>query len=443
MSVFADSAGTTTVSSGAAVPTGQGSNYLPEFALWKFVLRDRLQNDLADISAIAFDKKLHRRLNRPAVATCRVPSGNALVYTIYGGDGWGDPYLAEGTRLLAVYQRATPSSPWVIVHQGVVWYLEEAGDENTVYTDITSMDPLAFWPMRPVRDSTGNLISPEFGDPISGPALVKAIALNSEQAGDGTAADCEGPLFLDIGGGDYDLSGVNMTPDKVMDWPFTMGDMLTMLTDTGLCDVWVDPIDSPGSNKIGRLNAKTTAGSDRPSIHFDYGLGDYSIAQIRRSKSVDSVCNKLWYYLGPRRSRDRWAGNITGTQTAAGGHTDMSDLVSLTSNSRSRYGVMMQIRIYDHIGAENTGRLLYERLWRQETTLRARSREMLYVTPKRNAIFGPQELKLGDVIRVNASSIIRQGFTNAAQRIYGYVTSIDDDAVQAIEELQTSAQEVG
>jgi hypothetical protein len=280
--------------------------------------------------------------------------------------------------------------------------------------------------------------------------MVQQMCANSISAGDGTAADCEGPLGLDVYSGVFDLQtppGLDVMSNDLMDWPITMADMHSMLADTGGLDCWIDPVDNVGDTQVqGVLNAVNEAGRYRPGVHFDYGMGDFSIRQMRRSLDMDTITNKLWYYLGPKVSADpaRWKGSITGTAPYKGGSWD-AEVLDMMNQSREAYGVYMSISVYDTMKddrddsiGENTYRPIFVDLWRSEMMLRAEPREMLFVTPIRDAPFSATDIQLGDIITVNSSSVLRYGFTNALQRVYGWDVSIDDNSVEAIEELVVS-----
>lgn len=439
----------------AADPSAPPGGYLttgglPDVALWKFVLCMRDGTWLADVSAIASAKRLSIRLNRPAEAHATVPSSHALVNTL-AEDGY--PYLSVGRRLLKVYRRQTPADDYVLLHNGIIWHLEDEGDENVTKTQFTSYDPMMIWRFRPVRDATGDFSTPTFANPISPGAMIQQMCANSIGSIGDTSADREGPLGLDVYSGIFDLStppGLDVSQD-MMDWPITMADMHTMLTDTGGLDVWIDPVEGD-ADVHGVLNAVNEAGRFRPGVHFDYGMGDFSIRGMKRSLDMDTITNKLWYYLGPKVSADpaRWKGSITGTSPGRIGGVLQSwdpEVLQVMNDSRDAYGVYMSISIYDTMNddrseeiGENTYRAFFANLWRAEMMLRAEPREMLFVTPTRNAPFDIQDIQLGDVITINSSAVLRTGFTDALQRVYGLEVSIDDNAIEAIEELVVSPE---
>ena len=178
------------------------------------------------------------------------------------------------------------------------------------------------------------------------------------------------------------------------------------------------------------------------------------------------MCNKLWYYLGPRKlsaadpaGDQHWQANITGddpefnpanpsaTMVPPGGR--LSPPASPTDNqigvqdfsSRNTYGVRMDIKIYDARGDEAiVGRDLYRRLWQIEQWLRAQPRTLVHITPTRNTAIG--DFDIGDLVLVEAASAVRGGFSGV-QRVYEYTISWDEDSVLAVSELQTSSDQSG
>ncbi len=444
------SAQTGVVTAGSSPPGAPLAGTPAADYLWQFVICDRSGNELADISGLASAKTISRRLNRPAVATFKVPSWHGLVSTNHSD---GSPILEVGNRALKVRRRDSVGAAWRIMFHGIVWHLEDSGDEDTIYTEVTAYDPMVWWRYRPARGYdysrltglltyNGNFSKPVFtvpGGTITGPELLRIIIDNSRVSTDASIG--EGDLGLTIGtitpgaGGDVSLD--------LVDTPYTIADIHRLLTDTSQVDAWINPLEG-GGGIMGELMAVDEAGSDKSWVHFQYGTGDYSVQRLRRERDMDSICNKLWYYLGPKLDKQHWRGNITATQADDGdfpfADPPQTAVLARMNASRSKYGVFMDIRIYDanENEAETRNRALYQRLWQTELYLRSEPREMLYVTPTRNAPFDVFDIEMGDTVRVSAFDGIRRGFTGAVQKVYGWTVQIDDDSVEQIVELATS-----
>ena len=397
----------------------------------------RLRNGtvLEDISSIAMDKQLRRRLNRISQFTCRVPS-----YLVNEIQADGKPLVCSGFRQISV----TLDSTGLFFH-GIIWDVEDDGDEDMCYSTITCYDPMVVWHKRPARDAVdsysgtaGNFSDPSFIDRnTTGPQIMEEILTASEQLIWG-ADDGEGPLFIDLANSTFAGGGEDLTGAPT-NWPMMIAEIATLLTNTGELDIVIEPIiHVPGGTTLsnmaevhcfnGNYGDNLTA-----TVNLDYATGDHNARLMRRSDSMETVANKNWYYLGPRLDQQHWRSNIAppiGTLGALG---------TLLQDSRDELGVFMQIPIYDNFGLESSAWPLYERSWLVESLLRAMPRQMVYLTPTRGEAtsIGVGDFDIGDQITVNIGNKARVASTGA-QRIYGYTIDIDDDAVEALGELAVS-----
>jgi hypothetical protein len=386
---------------------------------WTFKLCDlATDSELVDLTPRALSAKLSPRLNRPLTTVYELPADDSTLRALALD---GDLNLTVGTRCIKAFQGGTLRA------NTLVWNLEYQGDADTTKVMVTGYDPMILLRFRPVRDSTGNLVDPTFASPIAGATILKNAIDNS--------VTYEGALPITTTGGTFNTTippATNLAAE-LTDWPTTIGDLLTLLTDTGVVDVVMDPIE--GAGLLARLSILNQRGTDRTgAVHFDYATGAHSIQNIRRVFDMDQLCNKLYYYLGPKKTTTRWAGNITATETGLEAYD------ALQTASRAKYGTYMDIRIYDSNGTENSARPLFHQLWKEEVTLRVSPRELLYVQPTTDAGFEPfTDFNIGDTFSLNASDIIGPTFTGAIQRIYGFDVDIDADGVQRVGELICSA----
>jgi hypothetical protein len=389
---------------------------------WRYVI------DGADVTSVTMDKSITRRLNRPWSAKCRIPSELTSV--------------ALGDRV-KIYD----DSDSLFFH-GVAWLLEDSGDEDVCYTTMLAYDPMILWRMRPCRDADGDFSYPSFLSNFqSGPQIMEEILANSQT--------WEGTLFLDMAGtvetGGADLSG---TP---VDWPMTVGEMWSLLADTGMVDVVLDPIES--GSLMARFNAYNgDYGTDLSgSVAFQYGIGANNVRRVRRSQDMSTMCNKLYYYLGPKKQTaddpdavQHWRTNVTGDHPSLpnppGGDIDYPNpLGDAVNASRSDYWVSMDIRIFDSALDSGTDAVtaqlgtdaLFLRLWQAELSARVRGRELAHITPVRGL---EPAFDIGDLVSVQAGSVLRGGFSGT-QRVYEYTVNIDNDGVTEIAELVTSADQ--
>jgi hypothetical protein len=461
MAVTVDSAATsvvvTTPTPGEPPGTPTPSSFTAANALWRATLCDRLGNALSDITTVGFDLTLHRGLNQPAQASVKVPAWHAYVATIHTD---GSPYCEVGVRQLKLYRRDNPSAAWQIVFNGIVWHIEDDGDEDELWTQVTAIDPMYWWRYRPARaydynrcskllTYNGNFAQPHFAKPkqgISAPEILRLV-LDNSMTGDPTENLGEGPMGISTSGGTVAEYGPNVNPD-LSDTPYTIADLHHLLVATSEIDAWIAPVDNVGNGTMGNLMAVPRAGADKPWLHYQYGTGDYSISKLKRERDMDQITNKLYSYLGPKWDEEHWQGVITaqGMPDGSGGSTLLPDdppgwrstVETRRLNSQAKYGVFMDIHIYDANKNENEYRDAYAHLWQTEVYLRSEPREMLYITPTRNGPFDIFDLEIGDTIRVSAFDGIRRGFSMAKQRIYGYTVTVDPDMVEAFIEFETS-----
>lgn len=389
---------------------------------WQFVI------DGVDQTSTTFDKQVTRRLNRPASARCRVPSK--------------DSTLVKGSRL-KVYDDSA-----ALFFHGVAMLLEDAGDEDVCYTTVTFFDPMIIWRMRPARDEDGDYSYPSFFTTQStGPQIMQYILDNSYT--------WEGDTFIDTAGsiatGGQDLSFLPL------DAPMTIADVWSMIADTGLCDVYLAPIDT--GSLMAQLNAYNgDFGSDLSgSVAFGYGTGSYNVRSVRRTQDMSAMCNKLIYLLGPKKQTaddpdavQHWRTNVTGDHPALpnppGGDVDYSNpLGDLINASRTDYWTAMDIRVFDSAvdsgtdaeDAQSGTDALFLRLWQAEVGARVVGRELVHLTPIRGL---EPAFNIGDRVSVSAGTVLRGGFSGA-QRVYEFTVSIDNDGVTELGELVTSSDQ--
>lgn len=375
----------------------------------QFEFYDRGNNSKGDVSDYAIEKSVTLRLNRPSTAKGKVPSSFV-------------PWLTGGDCALKVRLNGS------IIFNGIVWFLEDVGDENNAYTDFIAVSAMAWWKHRFARDLDGDFSNPDFMSVFqTGPQIIREIGRNTITWDDQVGMDFESGVFQT---GGVDLSGAPV------DWPMSLGDVGTMLTDTGVVDIvetFVDDVDGYAPEIMSVCNAYNgNYGSDLSgSVSYDWWQGNYNVRNIRRSVDMAGICNSLWYYLGPKLSVQRWKANITYPSGNA-------PLDALILGSRSAYGKFMDIRIYDQMEMEWLARALYNELWQTESLLRLKPRELVTVTPTRGAApsFG-----LGDIISVSASSVLRGGLDSSQQRVYEYTIGEDVDGVLEIGEIVTSADQ--
>lgn len=425
-------------------------------------LYDLASNELADITPIALAKTMGRRLSGIRTFTIQAPAGHTLLTTA-AGDGY--PNLRKGNRKLLVWEDGT------IIFHGRVWTVERNGDGTQNLVTITAQMPLAELGYegndqagRVVRGSTvqptagtpygqydGNFITPLFAssvgaqDEISGPDLILQILTNSQNTGAETdPSPGEGPLPIDLTTGTFDLTvppAVDLNPAGRMSWPILCGDMIQMITASGVCDVDerpVDPTEGLDPFVMSALSAVSAFGTDRSgTVHFDYFTGSKNASQCRHVDDFTTICNKLYDYLGPP--------DAGGTRFPLGNITPGSPgTVVDPSASRTLYGgQFMEIRITDWTGSPTDARPFAIALWNAEQGYRVEPRGMLYLTPNPDvkALWqAPADFEVGDLVSVNVGADFGLAIA-ATQRVYGYDKTWSREGVASIAGLITSASE--
>lgn len=401
---------------------------------WQYTLCDLASDtQLADITAVCQTKQISPRLNRPLSITV---TGAGDTAEFRNTDFDGNPNLMVGYRTIKAFQDG------VLRGNTIVWNIAPSGDANTQTIQVIGMDPMVQLVKRPVRAS-GNLADPIWPSPITGAQIVIDIlddTINTNPLlGEGDGAQ---PLWFT-----YALmSPTDSTVDlgsQLSDWPMTISDLISLLTDTGVFDLVLVPVDtSTGApaGTLGSLFASDSWGSDiSGTVSFDYATGLNNVSAIRRTFDMDEICNKLYYYLGPKIDLTHWQSNITGTEITP---VDLSFWEGLQLASRAIYGTYMDVKIYDSTELESGSRQLWHRLWEEEVAVRVNPREMVYVTPQayESGGFRPFiDYNIGDVVGINAADIVGPAISGAMQRIYGFDVSQDKDGVERVAELLTTA----
>jgi hypothetical protein len=417
-------------------------------------IRFRNGDLVADITGIAMNKSVTRRLNRPAFASFRVPS-----YLVSEVQIDGRPLLCSGYRTLSVTFPETG-----LFFHGIIWNIEEDGDEDMVYSQVTAFDPMMLWRYRPARDDVdsysgdaGNFSDPSFLDRNKfGGSIMLEILTASEGLTDlGRIPEfAEGPLFLDLAVSTFEAGGADLSGAPT-NWPMTIAEIATLLTNTGELDIYIEPlleINPTDNANLGIVHTYTgDFGTDRTAtVHFDYATGDFNARLYRRSEDMSTVNNKIFYFLGPRLDQQHWRSNVTRDHPGLSGFPSFPALYTEIDVSRNFLGVMMQIGIFDNFGtgsggSESSAYPLFLRQWMVESLLRLYPRNMVYITPVRypallpggGDVFTVGDFDIGDLVTINIGDKARIA-ESGVQRIYQYTIEVDDDGVAAIGEFQSS-----
>lgn len=362
--------------------------------------------DGSSITSLCQSIRWRPKLSAPATGIVRVPAHLLSV--------------TPGVSEMHIYMSGT------LVFSGPVWHTQADGEPDAAYAELTAYDHLIYLQKRLCKTSTGNLITPGtvLLVSVTAPAIMAAYINNS------IAVD--GPLPLSVGSVAAGGADVSAAPTA---FPMPIDEMRALMVSTGQLDVMVNP--GVGSSSVDLTNGD--GGNDLSgSVSYDYGTGNYNCQISTLTEDMDVVINALWYLLGPRVSETRWRGSITPTAPHIGG-TWPPSLVAKFMGSRTTYGYMQEIRIFDDAGFANDVRGLFEEEWANEAWIRAEPRVFASIRPERGQ---EPNFAVGDLISVSAGSQLLGGFSGA-QRVYEMEVECDADGVVSVTEIITSADQEG
>lgn len=403
-------------------------------ATFTIKLYDREDNLISDLSGLASQKQRQRWLSGSQVWSFRLPARDSAVSGT-AGDGYRK--VTTLRRTVRVYRDSTLVANMLIVR------CDWKGDKNGAWVHVTCADPMWWWRRRPARDAAGRFALPVFSSPITAPEILQT-AVEQTVSADGT-------LGLDTSTGTFETDGPDLGPFKIDNWPAKLSELATTLADTGVCDIVITPAEGlgleDGLELMGVLNAYTEAGTDKTAtVHFDYGTGDYSLDEVTVVEDAETICNRLYYYLGPKPSNSlrRYQGNITPPADAAQfGSLADSALETVRAASVTDIGQFWDVSVFDDSGAENASRTLFQMLWQTELKLRVAGRTLIQATPSFAAPYKAYaDCNPGDVVALNISGgALGYSLTSAAVRLYGDKATIDDNGVERPGQLILSADQ--
>jgi len=397
--------------------------------------------DGVDFSECAIEGEVTRRLNRPALASIKIPMDCVAGCS------------APGERLKISFDGGS-----TLFFHGMVMDWELDGGEDMGYITMNAMDPMELWAHRPARDGPsytdpGDFSNPslflEFAPNTEGPFVIQEMLLQSED--DSDPALGEGPLFIDVAGGSFAAGGVDLSGAPT-DWPMTIAEVVNLLVSTGEVDVVLTPIDS-GGNMADIAVYNGDYGTDLSgSVVFEYGTGALNVRALRWNQDMSNITNKLWYFAGPRiltaadpEGNQHWCFNVQGDDPGLPGYPSndpYDSVIACRDASRTAYGVRMDIQVFDAASDNCADKLsvdtreLYRYLWTAESWLRCNPRTLIHITPTRGSAIGTFDI--GDLVGVEIGSGICGG-ASGAQRVYQYTISWDADGPFELSELQTSS----
>jgi hypothetical protein len=349
---------------------------------------------IASLDPFVTDRQLVMNLNRPQSLTGKIASNNELVNSTYGD---GLPYLGEGYRTLKAYR--FENGEWVIRFAGIIWTLDDEGDENAGYTSFAAFDPWQMLMARMIRRNDGNLKKTVTLANNAAAAVKRHIDKTIEFAG---------PCYIDTGGF-FEPGLVYITAQYEQEY---LGRALMEVTDMGVVDVNMIPVDRTDGILV-QANALSHMGIDvSGDVAFQYSTGNHQAKNWARHLDMSTVANQITNFNGTKK------------KFSFQEDTDSQDLYGVYEDCR----VLTDIVHQDFLDALTTG----------ELAERKSARENVAVLPMPTTSAEPfRYWGLGDLVTVECSDDARQA-VSGVQRIYGFTLDIDDDGVERVSELRVT-----
>lgn len=400
-------------------PTFPPDPRFPEAPVWRFALLDLATfGTVTILDRVASQRTVDLKLNAPATATGVAPSDDPEV-NIEHNDG--EPFLAEGVRVLYGFRREGGTPPWVPRYAGVVLQVEDSADGDRLTSRYTAYDPWQLLNARPCRNGLGDLPGADglsYTD-TDWDVIIGTLLFNTITA--------DGPVMIDAGG-DYggtayyagtietvDAGGANFGIVQGT----SVGEAWTQIAALGVADIVLipiyDPVNRPGYTH--ELNVYAQAGENRTDTILR--LGD-TLATVTRLEDGTQRANTIYAFAGPDREL-----------TAGSPHVDFASV--------TKYGTQVA-QLF--VPQQNVGGAV-DALAERQLALRAAGKVLVSVSPLSDRGLLPfTDYFLGDRLPVWADNSLRKPIvgndTDGYLRVYGLPIEIGDDALEAVTNLVVS-----
>jgi hypothetical protein len=407
--------------------------------LWKYFIASLDGTGISDYSKLARDRVCEVVLNAPLMLRGGVPSDNPQVNLVYTDDGYDDPYLNEGTRLLWGFRRESDTSPYYTVRAGTLINLVgDTAEQDDATSAFTGWDPWHYLFSRPVCNVDGSLPGKD-GLSFSNTQAAVVIATLLQNT-----IDNHGFTYIDAGtmfSGSYQYTGnletsAGMEIDIVFQQGTSVGQAWQQVCDLGVCDIILEPVYAPAGriltdfstvyNFLVQLNVYAQAGSTHDELIFAWNLPGRSLTRLSRIFDGSSRANNLAFQAGQ--------GGVFGAAPVV---TDAA--------SETKFGEYWAQQFFPGVTGPS-GISVVTSLAEQQLALRNVGRETVTFSPAPERSPRPwQDYNLGDRVPVWASRAFRdllgeESAERQYQRIYGWTANISDDALETIDPVLTSPE---
>jgi hypothetical protein len=290
--------------------------------LWRYFIAALDGSGITDFSKLASDRQIEVILNAPLSMRGTVPSDSPQVWLPYAGDGYDDPYLSEGTRLLWGFRRESETAPYYTVRGAtLVQLVQDSAQQDDARTAFQGWDPWHYMFSRPVQNFDGSLPGPNgISFTATEVATIIEVLLNNTFINDGHT-------FIDVPdlmpNGDVNSgasgfwtgtieTGAGMTIDINFAQGTSVGEAMQQLANLGVCDIVLKPIYDPMNrpNFLVGLNVYAQAGVVNDAAIFAWNLPGRSLVGLDRQQDGSVRANKVKFFAGQ-------GGSATGGQTIA------------------------------------------------------------------------------------------------------------------------------
>lgn len=259
---------------------------------WRFVITDRTSATLTFLDRLSRERTVTVGLNQPRDHAGSVPSDSSEINILHTD---GDPFLAEGNRLVYGFRREGGSSgpPWVCRFAGVLYHVEDAALTGSPVTHYAARDPWQLLYKRPVRTAAGAL-PPAAGLVFAGAQQATDIAFQILF----NSVAVEGGCHIDF------LSGTVGPSSTLTNFTVQAGSSVGQAWDqlcaTGLVDIVLDPLYDPTGHPgiCVVFNAYAKAGAVRNDAIFAWDKPSRSLTGISRVTDGTQRENTVAYYAG-------------------------------------------------------------------------------------------------------------------------------------------------
>lgn len=358
---------------------------------WRLIVRDRFSGQtVSNITAIARGKNGRSLLNRASTLGFIVPADHPAVWHP-AADGL--PKIEEGIRSVHLlhYEPVPPWGEYAYVPRfsGIVWSLEDSGDENGAETIVSCVSPFHLYTKRPVMNDDGTTAVVDF----------------TNLPGEGIVAALHNRTVNHYGSVGLVLGTLEATPVRAQRWD-NAHDLATALTEMAGSfngfDLEEEPLSGETPGQIARLHVRARLGQKRP-FKIGWGVPPHNARSVSRKKTMETVANDL---------------TITGGQ-------DWLKRERESAGSIAKYGRILGSDAIEDVTVPEFMDVLAD----EQIALRALPFESVSFSPTIR-VAPWDDVSLGDTFDVEASERLRGGF-KGVQRCYGFAYEILDGSGEA------------